>query len=49
MSLAPGEQQTLTKIKSRLRRSDPKLAARLLLLRRHAFRRQGPAREGPVS
>ena len=45
MSLAPGEQQTLTEIESRLRRSDPKLAARLALFRRRALRGKGPARE----
>ncbi|MGH3419111.1 MAG: DUF3040 domain-containing protein [Streptosporangiaceae bacterium] len=36
MSLAPGEQQTLTAVEARLRRSDPKLAGRLALLSRHA-------------
>jgi hypothetical protein len=45
MSLAPFEQQILTDIETRLRRSDPKLAARLALFRRHASRGQGPARE----
>jgi hypothetical protein len=45
MSLAPFEQQILTDIETRLRRSDLKLAARLALFRRHASRGQGPARE----
>ena len=45
MSLAPGEQQTLTEIESRLRRSDPKLAARLALFGRRALRGKGPAAE----
>lgn len=45
MSLAPSEQRTPTDIEARLRRSDPKLAARLALFRRHASRGPGPARE----
>jgi hypothetical protein len=45
MSLAPGEQQVLAEIESRLRRSDPALAARLAVFRRHARRGRGPARE----
>lgn len=36
MSLAPSEQQTLAEMESRLRWSDPKLAARLALFRRRA-------------
>src|SRR5947209_3381062 len=45
MSLAPAEQQVLAEIECRLRRSDPALAARLALFRRHAGRGRGPARE----
>jgi Protein of unknown function (DUF3040) len=45
MSLAPSEQHILAGIESRLRRSDPKLAARLALFRRRADRGRGPARE----
>jgi Protein of unknown function (DUF3040) len=48
MSTAPSEQQVLAEIESRLRRSTPALAARLALLRRHAGRGRGPARE-PLS
>jgi cytochrome c-type biogenesis protein CcmH/NrfG len=44
MSTAPGEQQVLAEIESRLRRSDPALAARLALFRRHAGRGRGAAR-----
>jgi hypothetical protein len=45
MSLVPGEEQMLTEIESRLRRSDLKLAARLAVFRRRAFRGEGPAKE----
>jgi hypothetical protein len=45
MSLAPSEQHVLAEIESRLRRSDPALAARLALFRRRASRGRGPARE----
>lgn len=45
MSLAPGEEQVLAEIESRLRWSDPRLAARLALFGRRGFREPGPARE----
>ena len=45
MSLASGEQQMLTEIETLLRRSDPKLAARLALFRRRTLRGKGPTRE----
>jgi hypothetical protein len=48
MSLAPSEEQRLAEIESKLRWSDPRLAARLAMFRRHAAGRRGPARE-PVS
>ena len=45
MGLAPAEQQMLTEIENWLRRSAPKLAARLALVRRSTLRGKGPARE----
>jgi hypothetical protein len=48
MSLAPRQEQRLAEIESKLRWSDPWLAARLAMFRRRAAGRRGPARE-PVS
>jgi hypothetical protein len=45
MSLAPGEEMMLSEIENRLRRSDPRLAARLAVFRRRALRGKGPVRE----
>jgi Protein of unknown function (DUF3040) len=45
MSLAPGEQQTLTAIESQLQRSDPGLAAMFAAFSSQVVRRQGPVRE----
>jgi Protein of unknown function (DUF3040) len=44
VSLAPGEEQMLTEIEDRLRRSDLKLAARLAIFR-WSLNTSGPARE----
>lgn len=46
MSLAPSEEQKLAEIENRLRKSDLRLAARLVLFSHRPFRSaQGPARE----
>jgi hypothetical protein len=45
MSLAPGEQETLTEIENSLCRSDPRLAAMFAVFSRQIFGRQGPVRE----
>ena len=45
MSLAPGEQETLTEIENSLCRSDPSLAAMFADFSRQTFGRQGPVRE----
>jgi Protein of unknown function (DUF3040) len=45
MGLAPGEEQTLTEIESRLRRSDPGLAAMFTAFSSQVVCRQGPVRE----
>jgi hypothetical protein len=45
MSLAPGEQETLTEIEHSLCRSDPRLAAMFAVFSRQIFARQGPVRE----
>jgi hypothetical protein len=46
MSLAPSEEQKLAEIENQLRRSDLRLAARLVLFSHRPFHNaQGPARE----
>lgn len=45
MSLAPGEQETLTEIENSLCRSDPRLAAMFAVFSKQIFGRQGPVRE----
>lgn len=45
MSLARAEEQTLARIESHLRISDPKLAFQLSVFARRPWRRKGPVRE----